>query len=494
MSFNISYIFEAIDEFSGVANKITQKIAGLNQKFSSLSKNLTHAGGAMSLRVTAPLALIGTAALKSSDDLEEFRNKLDIVGASASVTQSMYKRLIDFTVSSPFNLKDVSASATTLLTMGNSIGQTMSQLKILGNITAATGGDMKMFAGMLGRAKSSSRGVSLLFTTLGQYGINVREELARMAAAAGHAGADINKAVLKGYVTFPIILQAIKNITTGNGQLAGQMNKLGGTLGALLGSAKTALQAYVLGPLGDLIVKTFNLEGLFKRMINYLMVNQNKIKLFIQTHKQLAKIVLVVGLLAAALGPVLIMMGVMSFLAGVISLPFVVISLIVLAIGAAIVWVLKQFFTWKQIGEGIMAVVKVIGFIFKVLAFVIKQIVNVIKVVFYIIKGIFYIIKEVGKFIIDSWLHPVKELEAVFKKIGSFFGHKKKLAIEHTHLMGQKAPIQSFSPVAASAAGSVKSHLAIALQDPGKLIKSIAGNNVDNMSLATGTNMRFSRI
>ena len=80
MSFNISYVVQAIDGFSVVANKIKRSADGVKRKFQevrasvrSLSDEMVKVGKRMTLFATTSIGLLGFTIIKAASDAEEAR-------------------------------------------------------------------------------------------------------------------------------------------------------------------------------------------------------------------------------------------------------------------------------------------------------------------------------------------------------------------------------------------------------------------------------------
>jgi TP901 family phage tail tape measure protein len=88
-SFSVSYSFKAIDQFSETTRKIGNNLSTLarkaelaNQKFMKLGQGMVKMGRRMSLRVTAPLALISGLSIRTAADFEKSMNMVQAVSGA----------------------------------------------------------------------------------------------------------------------------------------------------------------------------------------------------------------------------------------------------------------------------------------------------------------------------------------------------------------------------------------------------------------------------
>ena len=71
MAFNVSYIYEAVDKFSAPVARMKQSLGGLNNQIGSTGKRIKALGKSMSVQLTAPIAAVEFAAVRSFGNLEE---------------------------------------------------------------------------------------------------------------------------------------------------------------------------------------------------------------------------------------------------------------------------------------------------------------------------------------------------------------------------------------------------------------------------------------
>ena len=83
MAFDVSYIYNLVDNISPNLKKIQSNVSKLDKSISDstkrMSRNFTDLGKKMSTRVTLPLGLISGAAIKAASDAEEITSKFGTV-------------------------------------------------------------------------------------------------------------------------------------------------------------------------------------------------------------------------------------------------------------------------------------------------------------------------------------------------------------------------------------------------------------------------------
>ena len=506
MAFDIKYIITAVDEFSTVAKGIARsvsalgaKIGALGRKIHSAGEGMTRLGKGMMLRVTAPILAAGGAVLKASDDLENFRNRLASVGLTAEEQKKAYRSLTDFIVNSPFPSQSVEDGALALLKMNHNTKLTIDQLKMLGNISATTKADIGMLAGVLGRAGASSRGITQVFTTFGEYGIKIKDIMVDMAKATGHAltTEDIDKAIQQHKINIDIILAVLKKMTTGSGEFAGAMGKMANELGPLLGSFYFAAKSKILAPLGDAVESALHLKELLLAGIKYILDNQDKIRLWIETHKQLIKVISVMALFGALLAPVLITFGLIAISIGALLSPLNLILVILGAIGFMLVKHDAAINGWASALKDVIGFAHGLWVIFKDIFNIIYDAVIIIKDMMHILthpfnlkenfKMLFNLPKELKGITIRHAFEAPKGIMDMFK------GGVKLPSIGEGGNIIQKLLFGDLGKETAAVAkplgGQQKSTLEIHVKDPAGIVKSVRGEGDHDLSMKVGTNM-----
>lgn len=191
------------------------------QKFSSFaSKALGSLFAAAAIKNTVG-AIIGIAA-----ETETLSVQFEVLTGSASKASQVMKDISDFAASTPFQKLDIANAARQLLAFGGNAETVVGELKMLGDIAAATGNPIGELAELYGKAKVQGRLFGEDINQLTGRGIPV---IQAFAVQFGVAEAEVKKLVEQGKVGFPELQQALKSMTEEGGKFAGMTERLAGT-------------------------------------------------------------------------------------------------------------------------------------------------------------------------------------------------------------------------------------------------------------------------
>jgi len=297
MAFNISYNFEAIDNFTNVSRKISKSVDRLTAKMSKFRQKTKDAGKAMAdlgkkmmLRVTAPIIGFGIAAVKASSDIEDLNIAFEVMMHSATKAKNMVESLTDFAARTPFHLEDIGGAAKSLLNIGTNAKQVIPILKRLSDIAAITKMPLESLTSVYTRIHQRGKMTVRELMPLVRAHTGIVTVLKKMAKEAGHAHVDVFGAVAKGAATAKIFDEAIRRLTTGTGIFAGGAEKMSHTISGLFSTIRDSIKFYFLRPIGDIIIDSLQLQKRMQSLINWFGKAKKAIVNFGKTHKKLAKI------------------------------------------------------------------------------------------------------------------------------------------------------------------------------------------------------------
>jgi tape measure domain-containing protein len=119
--------------------------ASLN-KIKRFGADVAQAGQALSIGISAPLALAGAAALKAASDMETLSKGLSATMKSTSAAADELQRLKEVAKLPGLNLEDAVKGSIRLQTLGNSASESRRIMSELGNALAVVGGGREDFA------------------------------------------------------------------------------------------------------------------------------------------------------------------------------------------------------------------------------------------------------------------------------------------------------------------------------------------------------------
>lgn len=405
MAFNVSYIFQARDQFSGTARKIKGSMDGIRKKtaavgrkldtigrkfvtnfkrkaaraiasakqkldrFSAslkkLSRNVRNAGGSLTAGLTLPIIALGTASLIQSAKMESLQVSFETMLGSVKKAKTLVSDLTKFTATTPFQLEGVSKSAKTLLAFGVVGKDMIPTLRMLGDVAAGTGAPLSDIAQIFGKAKAKGKLMTEELLQLSERGIPIIQDL---ATHFGVTTAAIFDAASKSKISFQVMQDSLTRLTSKGGIFFDQTKRQSRTLGGIYSTLKDNI-VLTLVAVGDLLVEVFDIKGGLTGLINKLSELPAKIKAFSQENPAMAKFVVITVAVIAALGPLLLIFGTIGIavagLAAGLAILFSPITLIVagvilaiLGIAFAIAFVRDN---WIAIGDAIGGTIEQIG-------------------------------------------------------------------------------------------------------------------------------------
>jgi hypothetical protein len=530
MSFNVSYIFEAIDEFSGPARaiatsfqKVINQTGKLNSKLEGLHQSLTKAGAAASVRLTAPIAALGVSSLKAASSVEVWRTQWEVYTHSTQKAKEMTQSLMNWAKRTPFRIPDIEHAGIQLAALSVPMKDIPKDLKMLGDISAMTGMPLSVLAQNFGKVHSAGKLMGIELMELRRIGVAVTPEFAALQKKLHLPPEPLQDLVREGKISAKDFDKIIAFMVSKQGLYASGTKKLSMTL---KGMYTTVLDNLFLArqSIGDQIVSITNLHSHVVALNRVMTTFTEKLKPWIVAHKHFAAIAVEVGIILAILGPTLIVMGQIAWAVWGLSKAFGIvliairsifavsmllwanpIGLIILAIAAIVgivVLILHHFYRWKTLAHGVAIAFHIIGKIFKTLW-------TLLKPILYPFKILGKAIELIGKLLWKHLLSPIDEMQknlgSVAALMGKISGMKmlgaapfgaKALGMSHLfpHLPDFLAKNAARQPVAVANQHVVQSNLAISVYDPGRYLKSVTGQSTGNMTFDTGTNMMFGRI
>lgn len=295
----------------GDAKHLNSSLGRASRSLKSFGSQVTDVGKNLSLKLSAPLALVGAKALQSTINFEKLQTQLDVLTGSAEAGADAFERLVKFSAGTPFQLDELVKANNTLMGFGVSAEDAFQHLQAIGDIAAVSGGDLQGISVAFGQVAAAGRLMGQDLLQLINNGVPIIDMLSQ---SMGVAKSEIKDMVSEGAVTFPVLIEAFKQATTEGGKFEGGMDKLSKTLGGVLSTLKDNLNI-AFAELGKEIVNAFDLTANMQGFIDFI---KNLTERFKSLDPQTKKIIIGLGALAAALPPLLIVLGSMSSGLGVL--------------------------------------------------------------------------------------------------------------------------------------------------------------------------------
>ena len=282
-------------KFEAGINKASSKLKNFGKQASSVGKSL-------SVGLSLPLAAAGVKALSSAAKFEKLQTQLTVLTGSADKGAESFKKLVEFSAGTPFQLDQLVEANNTLMGFGVSAEDAFKHLQSIGDIAAVSGGDLKNISVAFGQVAASGRLMGQDLLQLINNGVPIIDMLSQ---SMGVAKSEIKDMVSEGAVTFPVLVKAFEDSTSQGGKFAGGMQQLSGTLGGVFSTLKDNVNI-AFAEIGKSIVESTDLVEVSKRLIARI---QELTERFKALSPQAKKTLVVIAGIATAIGPILIVIG-----------------------------------------------------------------------------------------------------------------------------------------------------------------------------------------
>ncbi len=192
----------------------------------SMGRSVLNAGqGILSLGTSAlPFAALG--AVKLAADAETLGIKLKVLTGSAETANSVMRKMDAFAADTPFQKMEIGDAVQKLISFGSASETVFDELRMIGDIAAATGTPIGELAELYGKAQVQGRLFGEDINQLTGRGIPIVAELAKQF---GVAESQVKELVSDGKVGFPEMQKAMAAMVGPTGKFGGMMSELSQT-------------------------------------------------------------------------------------------------------------------------------------------------------------------------------------------------------------------------------------------------------------------------
>jgi len=276
----------------GVDSKGLDK--GLGQamgKFKRFGKNTKALGRDLTKSLTVPILGLAGAAVKSAADLETLQTSFVSLTGGAKQAADMVDRLNAFAANTPFQLEDIGNAARQLLASGSDIGEVNDQLQFLGDIAATSQKPIGELSAIFAKVNAKGKVELESLNQLAERGIPIFTALSEATGLpADKLGA--------GAVSVEQFNAVLKSMAEEGGFAAGAMQRLSQTAA---GKFSTALD--------NLKQAGANIGRALLPSVNKLLDSVTSLaKRFANMNSKTRNTIVVVGAIAAAIGPLLVVL------------------------------------------------------------------------------------------------------------------------------------------------------------------------------------------
>jgi len=279
-----------------------RSLNAMSKRMQRFAADLQSAGSTLTQAITLPLAGAGAAALSTAAKYETLRVSLSTLLGSAEKGADAFDRLAEFAAKTPFQLEDVAAGAKQLLAFGLNIDEVYDSLSFLGDIAGATGSNLQDLTLIFGQARSIGAAYTQDLRQLAQRGVPVFDLLSEKTGLTGDA---LRKFIEQGKVTFPLLQDLLKSTAQEGGLFFGGMEAQSKTLTGVFSTFKDNV-SLALAKIGDAIANSINLREVMGRLSDAV---ARAAEWFGNLSPGMQKVIVIAAAAAAALGPVLFVIG-----------------------------------------------------------------------------------------------------------------------------------------------------------------------------------------
>lgn len=273
-------------------NKLNKDLRSVKGRFrnnlSEIQAMTQNAGRSLTMGLSAPLAGIAAAAVKSGIDLEKLETSFISLTGGAEQAANMMANLNDFTAKTPFQIEGIANAARQLIASGTGVDEVNNQLQFLGDIAATSGSEIQDIAAIFAKVNAKGKVELENLNQLAERGIPIFKALADATGLpANELGA--------GAVPVKQFNQVLAGLAKDGGFAAGAMERLSETAA---GKLSTALDNLKLA--GAELAQT--LMPTIKEIIGSVTRAAQR---FTSLNESQKNSLLIVGAIAAAAGPLL---------------------------------------------------------------------------------------------------------------------------------------------------------------------------------------------
>lgn len=293
---------KSLSKFDSAINSIEKNLTSAGKRINNFGKNLSKVGRSFSLYVTTPIVAFSAVAVKSAGDMESIEIALRGLTGSAENAEKTMKSLTDFAAKTPFQFQDVANTARTLLSFGVAAENLEDTLRTLGDIAAGSGGSLREIGTIYGQVLAAGRLTGERFLQFAERGIPLGRELANVLGVQESALRDM---ISTGKVGIPQVEQALRNLTTGSGQFAGQLLLQSQSINGAISTLTDNISLF-LASIGRGLADAFNIVDILNSVSGFI---ERLNKSFNELNPSTQRTIFLITGLVAAIGPLLVGIG-----------------------------------------------------------------------------------------------------------------------------------------------------------------------------------------
>lgn len=282
--------------------EFTDAMGKVERKFKRTGRNIQRVGETWATRITAPMVGLAGIALKTAADFETLQQSMNALNGSAEEGARNFERLKEFSARTPFQLKDLASAQNMLQGFGQSADDAFESMKMIGDISAITGGSINDIGIAFGQAAAEGRLMTRDIRQLINQGVPA---IKLLADTMGVAQSEVLDLASQGKISFDILQQSFRDATNEGGMFANGMERQSKTIAGLFSTLKDNV-SIALGDIGQAISDAFSLKDIIPAAIERIGALTKRFREF---SDQTKRRIIIVSAAIAGLGPTLIGVG-----------------------------------------------------------------------------------------------------------------------------------------------------------------------------------------
>lgn len=223
---------------SDAIDSINFKSKSLGEQVGIISKGMMQFGAALTAGVTVPLGILAAKMLDYASNMQFYQASFEVMLGSATRATKIINDLRVMAAKTPFEMKDLTAGARTLVQFGEEADTVMKTVQVLGDI--AQGNNERFQALSLAYAQMSSAG-RLLAQDLYQMVNAGFNPLLVISKNTGKSLMDLREEMKEGKITTDMVKDAFYQASAAGGQFFQGMERASKTLKGLVSTMKDDL-------------------------------------------------------------------------------------------------------------------------------------------------------------------------------------------------------------------------------------------------------------
>lgn len=242
-----------------LVGSLTSGFGAVSGSLRSVVSGMHQLNGAVELvqRTATGLASMVQSILQPAADMEQTRVAFETLVGGAEKATRVLGELSDLAFKTPFEFPELAKAGQMLIAFGEDADAVADTLRRIGDVASAVGAPLGELAEIYGKARVQNQLFAEDINQLTGRGIPIFTELARVT---GRSADEIKALAADGKITFPLLDQAFRNMTSAGGKFFGMMAQQSGTWNGLMSSLsdawtrlKTAFGAPILDSLKPIL-------------------------------------------------------------------------------------------------------------------------------------------------------------------------------------------------------------------------------------------------